>query len=100
MGANVQGTNDKASKYFDRVIQVLAVLVLPVLGWAFALQMSVASLDTRLSQMEKDHAALQKKHDKDSDRIREIELAVVRMEGKLDNANQNLEEIKVLVRSR
>lgn len=90
----------KVNKYFDRAVQVLAVLVLPVLAWAVALQVNVMTVEGRVSQLEKDQASLTKRHDKDSERIRDIELSVVRMEGKLDNANQNLEEIKLLVRAR
>ncbi len=82
------------SKVMDIFFKVMSALVIPLILWGVKLEVRNAVQDTEIAQLQKDVTA--------AETIKEGVAAntnsLGRMEEKLNAANDNLKEIKVLVR--
>ena len=89
-------TKEGAMKFFDIALKVLSMLVIPVIIWAVKLEVKNAIQDERIVELQEDL-------DKLSDVTNVVQansLALVRLEGKLDNVDEKIGEIKTLLRDR
>jgi hypothetical protein len=83
------------SKWADVAFKGLSVIVIPLVLWGVKLEVNNAIQDERISEMQEDL-------DKLSDITNSVQkntLALVRMEGKIDNVNEKIDEVKKLLRS-
>lgn len=83
------------SKYLDIFIKLMSALVIPLIIWGATLETTNAVQDTKIVQLEKEVA--EAKGIKEG--VTANTNALGRMEEKLNAANDNLKEIKSLVRS-
>ena len=93
MGANNAGSVGKA---IDIGFKVLAVLVVPLLLWGVRLEVNNAIADERISEIQEDL-------DKLSETTRAVQansISLVRLEGKLDNLDGKVDEVKDLLQER
>lgn len=91
----MSGTPDgSGSKWADIAFKGLSVIVIPLVIWGVKLEVNNAIQDERISEMQDDL-------DKISDITNSVQkntLALVRMEGKIDNVNEKIDEVKKLLR--
>ena len=88
--------SSSAAKAIEIGFKVLSVLVIPLLLWGVRLEVNNAIQDERISEMQEDL-------DKLSDMTNAVQansLALVRLEGKLDNLDGKVDEVKKLLRDR
>lgn len=99
-----------ASKVADWIFKLVAVLVIPLIGWAYYLhgdvsvaQVTIDSQGSAIESLEGKVETLQEKVttqgtkikalEKDSERVRANEKTLVRLETEMKNANKKLDEI-------
>jgi len=82
------------SKWTDLAFKVLSILVIPLILWGVKLEVNNAVQSEKMSQMEKELVAAKGI----SAGVNENKMQLGRMEEKLNAANDNLKEIKGLVR--
>lgn len=83
-------------KFFDVALKVLSGLVIPLIIWGVKLEVTNAIHDERISELQED---LDKLADV-TDAVQKNSLALVRLEGKLDNVDEKIDEVKKLLRDR
>jgi uncharacterized coiled-coil protein SlyX len=84
------------SKFLDVAMKVLSGLVIPLIVWGVKLEVTNAIQDERIAEMQED---LDKLADV-TDAVQKNSLALVRLEGKLDNVDEKIDEVKKLLRDR
>lgn len=89
-------SKDGTSKFFDVAMKVLSGLVIPLIIWGVKLEVNNAIQDERISELQED---LDKLADV-TDSVQKNSLALVRLEGKLDNVDEKIDEVKKLLRDR
>jgi hypothetical protein len=89
-------SSGSAAKAVEIGFKVLSVLVIPLLLWGVRLEVSTSIMDERISEMQKD---LDKLSDV-TNAVQANSLALVRLEGKLDNLDGKVDEVKKLLRDR
>jgi hypothetical protein len=87
---------DTASKWLDNAMKVLSGLVIPLIVWGVKLEVKNAIQDERIAEIQED---LDKLSDV-TNAVQKNSLALVRLEGKLDNVDEKIDEVKKLLRSR
>lgn len=87
---------DGTSKFIDIGMKVLSGLVIPLIFWGVKLEVTNAIQDERISEVQED---LDKLADI-TDSVQKNSLALVRLEGKLDNVDEKIDEVKKLLRDR
>jgi uncharacterized coiled-coil protein SlyX len=85
-----------ASKFIDIAMKVLSGLVIPLMVWGVKLEVTNAIQDERISELQED---LDKLADV-TETVQKNTLTLVRLEGKLDNVNEKIDEVKKLLRGR
>jgi len=81
-------------KLADMAFKALSIVVIPLALWGIKLEVSNAIQDERISEIQQDL-------DKLSDVTNSVQsntLALVRLEGKIDNVNEKIDEVKKLLR--
>ena len=91
-GSSKNGT----TRYLDVALKVLSVLVIPLIFWGVKLEVTNAIQDERISELQED---LDKMADV-TDSVQKNSLALVRLEGKLDNVNEKINEVRTLLLDR
>ena len=91
-----QATKETATRFFDVSLKVLSILVLPVIIWAVKLEVKNAIQDERIGELQEDLAKLSDV----TNVVQANSLALVRLEGKLDNVDEKIDEVKKLLRDR
>jgi len=94
-GAN-QLSKDGTSKFVDIAMKVLSGLVIPLIIWGVKLEVNNAIQDERISELQEDLDKLANV----TDSVQNNSLALVRLEGKLDNVDEKLDDVKKLLRDR
>lgn len=89
-------SKDSTSKFLDVGMKVLSGLVIPLIFWGVKLEVTNAIQDERISEVQED---LDKLADV-TDSVQQNALALVRLEGKLDNVDEKIDEVKKLLRDR
>lgn len=84
------------AKFIDIAMKVLSGLVIPLIVWGVKLEVKNAIQDERISELQED---LDKLADV-TDAVQKNSLALVRLEGKLDNVDEKIDEVKKLLRDR
>ncbi len=82
------------SKWTDLAFKVLSILVIPLILWGVKLEVNNAVQTEKISRMETELVAAKAI----STGVSENKMQLGRMEEKLNAANENLKEIKGLVR--
>ena len=85
-----------AGKFIDISMKVLSALVIPLIIWGVKLEVTNAIQDERISEQQED---LDKLSDV-TNSVQKNSLALVRLESKLDNVDEKIDEVKKLLRSR
>ena len=83
------------SKVADIGFKALSVVVIPLVLWGVKLEVKNAIQDERIAEIQEDL-------DKLSDITNSVQkntLALVRLEGKIDNVNEKIDEVKKLLRN-
>ena len=100
MGSGSSSSNnsskDGASKFLDIALKVLSGLVIPVIIWGVKLEVNNAIQDERIAELQEDLGKLMNV----TDSVQTNSLALVRLESKLDNVNEKIDEVKKLLRDR
>ena len=89
-------TSQSATKVVEIGFKFLSVLVIPLLLWGVRLEVSRAIQDERISEIQEDLDKLSET----TNTIQANSLALVRLEGKLDNLDGKVDEVKKLLRDR
>jgi len=89
-------SKDGASKFFDIILKVLSGLVIPLIIWGVKLEVNNAIQDERITELQEDLTKLSNV----TDSVQNNSLALVRLEGKLDNVDEKIDEVKKLLRDR
>ena len=89
-------SKDSTSKFVDIAMQVLSSLVIPLIIWGVKLEVNNAIQDERIAELQED---LDKLADV-TESVQKNSLALVRLEGKLDNVDEKIDEVKKLLRDR
>lgn len=84
------------AKFLDVALKVLSGLVIPLIVWGVKLEVTNAIQDERITEMQED---LDKLADV-TEAVQKNSLALVRLEGKLDNVDEKIDEVKKLLRDR
>jgi len=85
-----------ANKFFDVALKVLSGLVIPLIIWGVKLEVTNAIQDERISEVQDDLDKLTNV----TEAVQKNTLALVRLEGKLDNVDEKIDEVKKLLRDR
>jgi len=91
------GTAQGSKAWVEWVRWGATALVIPTLIWAYTLQRQIDANTSGVEKNSENIASLSQDFKEDSERIRQIELAVVRMEGKIDTATAVLKDIRIAV---
>jgi len=83
-------------KFLDVGMKVLSALVIPLIIWGVKLEVKNAIQDERISEIQEDVDKLSDV----TDSVQKNSLALVRLEGKLDNVNEKIHEVKTLLLNR
>ena len=94
--SSTSSSKDSPSRVFDLGMKVLSGLVIPLIFWGVKLEVTNAIQDERISEVQED---LDKLADV-TDSVQKNSLALVRLEGKLDNVDEKIDEVKKLLRDR
>lgn len=86
--------NGSSLKFFDIVLKILSALVLPLMIWGVRLEVKNAILEERLSEVQEDIAKLAPI----TENVTRNTMTLVRLEGKLDNLDEKIDELKKLLR--
>jgi len=94
MPSSSSSSNSGVSKFFDTALKVLSVLVIPLIVWGVKLEVTNAIHEERIGELQND---LDKLADV-TEVVQKNTLALVRLEGKLDNVDEKIDEVKKLLR--
>lgn len=94
--SSTSSRDGSSSKFFDIALKVLSGLVIPLIIWGVKLEVKNAIQDERISELQED---LDKLADV-TDTVQKNTLTLVRLEGKLDNVDEKIDEVKKLLRTR
>lgn len=83
-------------KLVDVALKILSLLVLPLIMWGVRLEVRNAIQDERISELQNDLTKLANV----TETVQKHTLTLVRLEGKLDNVNEKIDEVKKLLRTR
>jgi len=83
----------EASKAMDITMKVLSALIIPIIAWGVKLEVNNAIQDERLVDLQEDLENLSDV----TETVQKNSLALVRLEGKLDNVNEKINEVKFLL---
>lgn len=83
-------------KFVDTILKVLSGLVIPVMMWGVTLEVTNAVQNERISELQNDLDKLANV----TDSVQQNSLALVRLEGKVDNVDEKIDEVKKLLRDR
>lgn len=86
----------EATKFFDIAVKVLSALVLPLIIWGVKLEVNNAIQNERIDQLQVELEKLSTV----TESVNQNSLALVRLEGKIDNVNEKIDEVKKLLRHR
>lgn len=81
------------TKVVDILMKVLSTLVIPLILWGVKLEVKNAIQDERISEMQEDLDKLSSL----TASVQSNSLALVRLEGKIDNVNSKIDEVKKLL---
>ena len=84
------------NKFLDVALKVLSALVIPLIIWGVKLEVTNAIHEERIGELQDD---LDKLTDI-TDAVQKNSLALVRLEGKLDNVDEKINEVKTLLLGR
>ena len=87
-------TSGSLGKFADVAFKALSVVVIPLVLWGVKLEVNNAIQDERIAEIQED---LDKLSDM-TDSVQKNTLALVRLEGKIDNVNEKIDEVKKLLR--
>lgn len=90
------GRSDGTAKFLDIGLKLLSALVIPILAWGVKLEVKNAVQDERISELQQDLDNLGYV----TDAVQKNALAMVRLEGKLDNLDEKIDEVKKLLHDR
>jgi hypothetical protein len=85
-----------SGKFLDTSLKVLSGLVIPLIIWGVKLEVTNAIHEERIGELQED---LDKLADV-TDAVQKNSLSLVRLEGKLDNVDEKIDEVKKLLRDR
>lgn len=88
--------SQQAAKFFDVTLKVLSTLVLPLILWGVKLEVKNAIQDERIAEVQEDLDKLSKI----TVSVQTNSIALVRLEGKIDNVNNKIDEVKKLLDNR
>jgi hypothetical protein len=86
-------TNQSAKFILDTTLKVLSALVIPLMIWGLRLEVTNAIQDERISEMQEDLDKLSNL----TTSVQDQALALVRLEGKIDNVDTKIDEVKKLL---
>lgn len=86
-------SKDGTSKFIDVSLKVLSALVIPLIVWGVKLEVKNAIQDERIAEVQEE---LDKLADV-ADAVQSQALAMVRLEGKLDNLDEKIDDVKKLL---
>jgi len=89
------GSSGSSTKFLDVAFKGLSVVVIPLLLWGIKLEVNNAIQEERISEMQEDLDKLASI----TNSVQGNTLALVRLEGKIDNVNEKIDEVKKLLRS-
>ena len=89
-------SKDGATRFLDIILKVLSGLVIPLIIWGVKLEVNNAIQDERITELQEDFDKLSDV----TDSVQNNSLALVRLEGKLDNVDEKIDEVKKLLRDR
>ena len=87
---------NQASRFFDVTLKVLSSLVIPLILWGVKLEVKNAIQDERIAEVQEDLDKLSKI----TVSVQSNSIALVRLEGKIDNVNSKIDEVKKLLDNR
>lgn len=88
-----QGPRDGTAKFIDVGLKVLSSLVIPLLAWGVRLEVKNAVQDERIAELQEDLDNLGYM----TEAVQQNALGMVRLEGKLDNLDEKIDEVKKLL---
>lgn len=94
--STASGKHSQQATWLDIAFRLLALFVVPTLAWAASLEIRDAIQAERILEVQNDL-------DKLSDVTKSVQansLALVRLESKLDNLDEKIDEVKTLLRTR
>jgi peptidoglycan hydrolase CwlO-like protein len=83
-----------ATKTVDLVLKGLSVFVIPLILWGVKLEVNNAIQSENIEDIQEDLDKLSNM----TDSVQKNSLALVRLEGKIDNVNEKIDEVKKLLR--
>jgi peptidoglycan hydrolase CwlO-like protein len=86
-------SNQSAKFILDTTLKVLSALVIPLMVWGIRLEITNAIQDERISEMQEDLDKLSNL----TTSVQDQALALVRLEGKIDNVDTKIDEVKKLL---
>lgn len=87
-------TSNQGAKFIlDTTLKVLSALVIPLMIWGLRLEVTNAIQDERISEMQEDLDKLSNL----TTSVQDQALALVRLEGKIDNVDTKIDEVKKLL---
>jgi uncharacterized coiled-coil protein SlyX len=86
-------SKEGTAKFLDVSLKVLSGLVIPLIVWGVKLEVKNAIQDERISEVQEE---LDKLADV-ADAVQNQALAMVRLEGKLDNLDEKIDDVKGLL---
>jgi len=87
---------NSTAKFFDVAVKVLSALVVPLILWGVKLEVTNAIQDERIAEVQEDLDKLSKI----TVSVQSNSIALVRLEGKIDNVNSKIDEVKKLLDAR
>ena len=89
-------TKTSTSTWVDIVFKILAGCVMPVMLWGGTIEIRAAIQAERVTEIQNDLKELSAV----TNSVQENSLALVRLESKLDNLDEKIDEVKVLLSNR
>jgi hypothetical protein len=96
MSSSQTTTSGSTAKVLDITMKVLSAFVIPLIVWGVKLEVTNAIQDERILELRED---LDKLADV-TETVQRNTLTLVRLEGKLDNVDEKIDEVKKLLRGR
>lgn len=88
--------NHQAARFVDMTLKVLSTLVIPLIMWGVRLEVKNAIQDERIAEVQEDLDKLSKI----TVSVQTNSISLVRLEGKIDNVNTKIDEVKKLLDNR
>ena len=84
------------TKFIEVGVKLLSVLVIPLIMWGVRLEVKTTVTQDDLEELQDDLDKLSEVRDV----VQKNSLALVRLEGKLDNVDEKIDDVKTLLRDR